>query len=266
MAKQYQWRLSNRYGSNTSLSYGIVGDTNWHTETINDDQKTVTAQYWYRDSNHIDGSDANSTRVILSVTDKWRISVARDNTITVTLNTTIESIARDDSRGTQPASPSRRIMISRYQGGSVLYEYIDSSVNTNHSILGSPKDLGETVFTIVPGQGASRESFYLKNETYSSSVVSFDEFWAGVEIKNILPRDYRPGATLQHEQHHWPVTGGKWLSHNRLNGACHIYNNSSWKELRTAGGKEGEKGNPPLILTAANADSWRNQKLIGEEE
>lgn len=73
--------------------------------------------------------------------------------------------------------------------------------------------------------------------------------------------DYRPGATLN-------TNTNIWKSHNRTNGACHVLSNTSnmtWQECRTIGGAEGDKGNPPLILTAANANSWRNQKLLGKE-
>lgn len=73
--------------------------------------------------------------------------------------------------------------------------------------------------------------------------------------------DYRPGATLN-------TSTNIWKSHNRTNGACHVLSNTgnmTWQECRTIGGAEGDKGNPPLILTAANANSWRNQKLLGKE-
>lgn len=73
--------------------------------------------------------------------------------------------------------------------------------------------------------------------------------------------DYRPGATLD-------TNTSVWKSHNRTNGACHVLSNTgnmTWQECRTIGGAEGDKGNPPLILTAPNANSWRNQKLLGKE-
>lgn len=70
--------------------------------------------------------------------------------------------------------------------------------------------------------------------------------------------DYRPGAVLN-------TNTGKWMSNNKLNGACHVLKNNTWQECRTIGGAEGQKGNPPLILAAANANSWRNQKLLGKQ-
>lgn len=73
--------------------------------------------------------------------------------------------------------------------------------------------------------------------------------------------DYRPGAALD-------TNTNIWKSHNRTNGACHVLSNTgnmTWQECRTVGGAEGYKGNPPLILTAPNANSWRDQKLLGKE-
>lgn len=73
--------------------------------------------------------------------------------------------------------------------------------------------------------------------------------------------DYRPGATLD-------TNTSIWKSHNRADGACHVLSNTgnmTWQECRTIGGAEGDRGNPPLILTAPNANSWRNQKLLGKE-
>ena len=73
--------------------------------------------------------------------------------------------------------------------------------------------------------------------------------------------DYRPGATLD-------TNTSVWKSHNRINGACHILSdttNVTWHECKTIGGDIGSQGNPPLILKAADADSWYNQLKIGKE-
>lgn len=72
--------------------------------------------------------------------------------------------------------------------------------------------------------------------------------------------DYRPGATLDTDT-------SVWKSHNRTDGACHILPNTTgtnWHECRTIGGESSLQGNPPLILHAADANSWYNQKRIGK--
>ena len=73
--------------------------------------------------------------------------------------------------------------------------------------------------------------------------------------------DYRPGASLD-------TNTSVWKSHNRANGACHVLSNTSnmtWQECRTVGGDSGAQGNPPLMLHAADANSWYNQRRIGKE-
>lgn len=81
-----------------------------------------------------------------------------------------------------------------------------------------------------------------------------------VTLYAVWMKDYRPGATLN-------TNTNIWRSHDRANGACHILPNTTgtnWHECRTIGGDSGAQGNPPLILKAANANSWYNQKRIGK--
>ena len=93
--------------------------------------------------------------------------------------------------------------------------------------------------------------------TFSPTTYHWGESVVWVSLADL---DYRPGATLDTDT-------SIWKSHNRVNGACHILSdvgNMTWTECRTVGGAEGQKGNPPLILTAADASSWRNQKKLGK--
>ena len=76
-------------------------------------------------------------------------------------------------------------------------------------------------------------------------------------------RYYRPGATLS-------TAGGNniWYSNEKTNGACHVLSdvdNVTWKEMRTIDGASGGQGDPPLILHAADSNSWYNQKRLGKE-
>lgn len=94
--------------------------------------------------------------------------------------------------------------------------------------------------------------------TFAPTVYHWGDSIAWVSLVDL---DYRPGATLD-------TNTSIWKSHNRVDGACHVLSdvsNMTWQECRTIGGAEGQKGNPPLILTAANANSWRNQKKLGKE-
>ena len=135
-----------------------------------------------------------------------------------------------------------------------------------HTILGTPLTLDSYTFTLAPGENLSRGSVYFRANTQGHDGDTppspyIDLMWLGTQFRNILPKDYRPGATLN-------TNSSIWWSHNRENGACHVLSNvgtMTWQECRTVGGAEGEKGNPPLILTAANANSWRNQQLLGKQ-
>lgn len=64
--------------------------------------------------------------------------------------------------------------------------------------------------------------------------------------------DYRPGAIIDNSI---------WLSHNRVNGDCHVYDGSKYLEMRTLGGPE-DFGNTPSII---HESKWHNQRKIGKE-
>lgn len=94
--------------------------------------------------------------------------------------------------------------------------------------------------------------------TFNPTVYHWGDSIAWVSFVDL---DYRPGATLD-------TNTGIWKSHNRGNGACHVLsdvNNMTWHECRTIGGDVSAQGNPPLILHAADANSWYNQKRLGKE-
>ena len=264
MAKTYQWKTSTRFESTTTLSHGIDPTTyeNWQTAEPGDSQ-SIQCSYYYRDCNTIPESDSTSSRVIISLTERWHADIDRKNNLIITLNTTINSINRDDIRGEIPTHIGRLIQISREQGGRIIWQTTDNLINEAKTLSGQIA-LDQIVLTIPPGEQLERSSLFLHNELTGSPRVSYDNIWLGVCFKNILPRDYRPGAVLKGAEQ-WMPTTGDYISHNRLNGACHVRTNNSWQECRTTGGFDGEKGNPPLILTADNDSSWRDQKLIGKE-
>lgn len=76
----------------------------------------------------------------------------------------------------------------------------------------------------------------------------------GVKFVNILPPDYRPGATLD--------SNSLWQSHNRETGKAHILGaNGKYIEMRTIAGLE-DSDNPPSIRVN---NKWFNQRKIGKE-
>ena len=192
----YQWKASTTYNSDTDLSYGVTPNNfdTWQTASAGG-TRTGTWTYWYRDSNtpHYDqwGNiyfvDADSSRVAVSITDTWSTSVDSLNNLTVTLTTKVNSIVRDDLRGSNNSAYGRRITIYPQQGGTAVASYEDYDLETAHTILASPGiTLPQRSFTIAPGTtGNVNPSIFLHNQVIGDS--SYDDIWIGVQFKNILP-------------------------------------------------------------------------------
>lgn len=284
MAKNYEWsaaltvesggydnELIAIYEGSTLLFEGAVSnppktiDTGWHQTDATTGTGTYT--YVYRDSDT--GQNDYSMKVEVTVQDTWTVSIDHRNYMTVTVNTVITSVQRTWGGGAVNAD--RHLWARRDASGPAFFNFVDNG-STAHDILiaaglNPPEiNLGSYTFTLAPGEMATRSTVYWRNTTYGYEGLQIPNIYTdilgiGVHFRNILPRDYRPGATLN-------TNSSIWKSHNRVNGACHILSNVSnmtWKELRTLDGDSGGKGNPPLILTAANANSWRNQKKLGKE-
>lgn len=266
MAKVYNWRADLNFatGEPGLLSHGVTpsAQENWQTANAGSSMSPGQYTYWYRDSNTAwsgEFQDILSSRVALKVTQTWTASVDSRNNLTIVIQTVVDSIDRDDIRAPSGYSdtntPGRDITLYK-KDGTVIFSTTDNLVATAHNLSGTI-NVGSETFTIAPGDiGVVGTSLYLHNQTVGGT--SYDDIWLGIQFRNPLPKDYRPGATLD-------TNTSIWKSHNRTNGACHVRTNSGWQECRTQGGSEGERGNPPLILTAANANSWRNQKLLGKQ-
>lgn len=255
MAKTYQWRAATNYRSTTDLSWGVTPNdkSDWQTETPSSTALSGTWSYWYRDANVMVGgvfSDANSSRVMVNVTDSWTASIDNRNYLTITLTTTLNSIVRDDLRGTNAASPGRDISVYGEQGGSLIYSTTDTGLDTAHTILGSPIVLSQRTLVVPPESETSMQSsLYYHNATVGIS--SYDDIWLGVQFRNTLPRDYRAGSTY---------SNNAWHSHNRDGGWAGIWDGSTFKEMRTYDGGVGTD-NPPYIR---HSNAWKNQRLTNQ--
>lgn len=265
----YNWRadLSFAEGAPGQLTHGVTPSTqeNWQDANTGTSISPGQYTYWYRDSNTAwsgEFRDILSSRVALKITQTWNANVDSRNNLTITIQTVVDGIDRDDVRApagySDTNTPGRSITLYK-KDGTAIFSTIDNLVATAHNLSG-PINVGSETFVLAPGDTSIvGTSLYLHNQTVG--MASYDDIWLGISFKNPLPRDYRPGATLN-------TNNNIWRSHNRTNGACHILSNTgtmSWHECRTLNGDSGGKGNPPLILTAANANSWRNQKKLGRE-
>ena len=267
MVKKYNWKAATQYNSTTTLSYGVIpsSSSDWQEGNVGT-SGSGTWQYWYRDANVASGgqyTDANSSRVVVTVTQTWNTSIDQRNYLTVTVNTTIDSIVRDDLRGTNQNTPGRNITIYEEQGGAAVLSATDNQVAVAHTIYQGPLTLQPEVFILPPGENATRTTLFLHNQTVG--YPSYDDIWVGVQFRNPLPADYRPGATLLSSEQYGPVSDGVWMCHNRRDKAAHVLadvDNMVWQEMRTTGYPDGQ-GNPPLLLRADNDSSWYNMAEIG---
>lgn len=256
MAKNYQYRaqfviVEGGYpGETTGVS---PADDNWHTTDATSGSATHT--YYYNDSTC--ATNANSSRTSVNITDSWTVSIDEHNNMSVTVHTVINSISRAAYQGNPNACASNivtDIIIRRQAGGTVLARYNNQNFTT-YGTVASDIDLGTVTFTLAPGQNANRSTVHYTNDAHytggGQEGLYDDVFRMGITFRNILPADYRPGATLN----------SVWLSHDRTGGKAHILTSGgTWREMRTNNGLT-ESDNPPSIRTT----KWMNQRKIGKE-
>lgn len=229
-------------------------DTGWtRTSTLSG---SGTYTYTYRDSDL--AQNAHSTKVWATVRDEWTVSFDSRNYMTVNVDTTL--VSADRTVVGSISNVDRHIWMRRYAGGPNYLDIIDNA-STAHTIA-SNINLGSYSFVLAPGENATRASIYWRSTSHGYEDLPIPNIYTdilgvGVHFRNILPRDYRPGASLD-------TNTSVWKSHNRERGACHVLKNGVWQECRTVGGDEGGQGNPPLMLRSPNANSWYNQRLLGK--
>lgn len=280
MAKQYQWSAAMTVESGGyegealsilqngvtlfegSISAAEVPKTfavGWTTTSSMTGSETFT--YTYRDSDVAQNS--RSTMVAVTLTDSWSVSINSRNYMTVTVDTTLVSAVRTVIGS--PSNVGRHLWLRRSADGVDFapFPLVDNG-STAHTIA-TNIHLGSYTFTLAPGEDAQRATAYWRNTSVGYESLPIPNIYTdimnmGVHFKNILPKDYRPGATLN-------TNTNTWVSHNRSDGACHVLPNTTgtnWHECRTIGGEDGAQGNPPLLLHSARPDAWFNQKLLGK--
>ena len=191
----YDWRadLTFAAGDPGQLSHGVTpsAQTSWQTATAGGSMSPGQYTYWYRDSNTMwSGAfqDVLSSRVALKVTQTWTTSVDSMNNLTVVVDTTVDSIDRDDiqhpSGYYDSDTPGRDIKLYK-NDGTLVFSTVDTQVAHQHNLSGTI-NLGSETFTIAPGNTSDvRTSLYLHNQTVGGS--SYDDIWLGVQFRNPLP-------------------------------------------------------------------------------
>lgn len=254
--KTYKWKADTTYKSDTSLSYGVIPTSHTGWQAAQAGSQSGSWSYWFRDANVAVGgayTDANSTRCVVNLTESWTATISPRNYLTISITTTINSIVRDDVRGTNQATPGRNINIYREQGGAAVLSVTDNDIASAHTIFSGPVTLDTYTFTLAPGESLQRSSLYLHNQTVGYQ--SYDDIWFGVMFMNDLPKEAIPHAILG--------PNGQWLSHNRDGGDLRLYNGGRWSDnLPNIDWGEGY-GDPPSVMKDSK---WLNARVIGKED
>ena len=251
--KTYKWKATTTYQSTTTLSHGVTPADQSDWQTAQPGPLSGSWTYWYRDAN-VSGpagfTDANSSRVAISLTESWNATIDNRNNLTISITTTINSIIRDDLRGVNQNTPARNIDIYRVQGGAAILSLTDSQLASAHTIYTGPLVLDQYTFTLAPGENLQRSSLYLHNQAVG--YPSYDNIWFGVLFLNDLPAETVPHAVLG--------SSSTWLSHNRDGGDLRMWNGSRWTDnLANIGGGE-DCGDPPSVY---KSNKWLNARTFG---
>lgn len=257
----YNWRASLNFesGDPGQLTHGVTpsAQENWQNANTGSSMSPGQYTYWYRDSNTMYAGafqDALSSRVALKVTQTWTATVDNLNNLTITVNTVVNSIDRDDIQAptgySDTDTPGRDITLYK-NDGTVIFSTTDTQVAHAHNLSGTI-NVGDESFIIAPGDiTVVGTSLYLHNQTVGGQ--SHDDIWLGVQFRNPLPPDYRPGAVYDNSV---------WQSHNRVGGTCHVLSNTTgpvFTEMRTLGAPT-SLGNPPSLY---HDNKWYNMAKIG---
>lgn len=196
MAKGLEFReslsiISGGYPREGTGSDGVTQD--WTETSGTSGSSTVT--YYYHDSATM--TDANSTIVYVTVTDEWTAVKRSDNTYEVTVHSVLNSITRERRGSPSPLSVS--IFVRRERGGANIWTSggcVNASANATHA---TNVDLGTYTIVLPPGQPAVMHGaiYYRSNicgyDNTNPPSIYVDEYWLGINFRNTLPPDYRPG-------------------------------------------------------------------------
>lgn len=251
------------YNGEWKGSTGVI--TNW--TDVPGTSGTMTCNYYYHDSWF--ANNAVSSRVIVTVSDSWEIiETTYDNHIKLRVTSSITRIERVASGSGAEGSwnclgyswPLFHIMVyTNREKTNLIWQANNLSSTINQVISSSPISLGTFEIDLAPQSSATPTSrgtvFYQssvvghENDGDGSSYV--DRMWMGINFRNTLPNDYRPGKVLD--------GNGVWQSHNRQHGAANIRNASGYQTMRTANGASASD-NPPLIR---HSSGMKNMRKIG---
>ena len=248
--KENLTQISGGYAGEITGSNGVVQE--WTDTTGDSGSSTVT--YWYRDSNTSDNN--NSTQINVTITDTWSAVKDSHNNYTITVHSVLNSITRQVIGSPVPYTVS--IFVRRTAGGANIWTTggcVNAAAAATHA---TNVDLGTYTMFLPPGHATDTYgTVYYRSNTCGHDGDGpgpyVDEFWMGINFRNTLPPDYRPGDTYDNNA---------WWSHNRSSGWAGVWDGGAFREMRTESGDGSVSGNPPYIYNGSN---WVNQRKIGNE-
>lgn len=161
---------------------------------------SVVSSYHYRDSDY--SLNHRSTRVVVTILDKWTSVLEPDNSYTITVDSYLLGIERGDRRGYAGPTP-RSIMVRQNTVGPWLRQWPRTTTNAVNTIFSGNLSIGRKVWHLypegTPGQmtESSTGSIYYRSTVagYENSPppsMYIDEFFMGMNFKNTLPRRLNP--------------------------------------------------------------------------
>lgn len=212
--------------------------------------------YYFHDSTLLDNN--NSSRVDVRIAESWTAQLLPGNIIRLTVTVSIPSITR--TRIGNPSAYSTYLFVRQTAGGADVWNSGGCDDATTTHTIATNINVGTYIIDLPPeSSGSERGTVYFRSnacghngDTPPSQYI--DEFWLGINFRNVLPKDFIPDAVYDGE--------GAWLSHNRAGGDLRIYDGSKWSDnLRTVGDGT-EMGNPPSFYSGGK---WYNRRRIGKE-
>lgn len=190
MAVGLQIKTSNQLisGGYEGETYGVDGG---YPDWTNVGQSgSVTAVYHYRDSDY--AQDWNASRVECLIRDEWTSSVdPNTNNITITITTTIHSIARTAVWGSPNRNLGRHIRVWDYNQYNQRADIYQTNIAEIRQLSGSVY-VSQRTFTLAPGQEASDGTAHVRNNVYGhdndgTPSLYVDEYRFGISARNVLP-------------------------------------------------------------------------------
>lgn len=186
---------------------GAEGDykDKWYDYPLGE-QGTAISTYYYRDTDIQPPTNANSSRVDVTVKDVWTSIANPDNSITIIHSSWLQEIKRGHILGNPGNPPGRSIKVGPSYGKTLPnLSFPNTNINRTETIFsGNAQLLYEHRTTLYPGEETNFASVYYYSVTVGYEAYAppgkqsqfSDEFSFGIFFRNNLPKEV-PAPVLQ---------------------------------------------------------------------